>query len=208
MTRNAEVRARRVELRNDVVIEDPGGVALELLQGQWHLGFDDPVRRASFDDTDVRRANRGGARISAAEADAIRDRRTAIERALRTIHREASLAGPAAAVPWAPLGRLFEGFADIRGVGLAKTTKALHGKRPALIPILDSVVQAYLADDDPGERAPFAERGLELVRAYKRDLDRNRAALRAVRSELARRGYEVAEVRILDVLIWSAAPAS
>ena len=193
-----------VLLRNGVVIADPGEAALGLLQGQWHLGFDDAVRPAPFDETDVRRANRGGARISAGEAQAIHDRGRAIERALRTIEPEASLAAQERTVPWAALGRLFGAFADIRGVGLSKTTKALHGKRPALIPILDSVVQAYLADDDPGARAPFAERGLELTRGYKRDLDRNRAALRAIRSELARRGYCVTEVRILDVLIWSA----
>jgi hypothetical protein len=71
--------------------------------------------------------------------------------------------------------------------------------------MLDSVVQAYLRDDDPGVRAPFAERGLALVRAYKRDLDANRAALRSVRRALARRGHELGEVRILDLLIWSAA---
>ena len=107
-------------------------------------------------------------------------------------------------MPWQPLRRLFDAFADIRGVGFSKMTKALHRKRPALIPMLDSVVQKYLADDDFGPQAPFGERGLALVRGYKRDLDRNRAALRAVGRELARRDYIVTEVRILDVLIWSA----
>jgi hypothetical protein len=42
-----------------------------------------------------------------------------------------------------------------------------------------------------------------LVRGYKRDVDRNRAAFRAIRQDLARRGYDVTEVRILDLLIWS-----
>ena len=94
---------------------------------------------------------------------------------------------------------------DIRGVGLSKTTKALHWKRPALIPLLDSVVQSYLEDDDLGAQAPFGERALELVRGYKRDMDRNRAALRAVRRDLAKRGHPLTEVRILDLLIWSVA---
>ena len=82
-------------------------------------------------------------------------------------------------------------------------TKALHRKRPALIPMLDSVVQKYLENDDLGAQALFGERALGLVRGYKRDLDRNRAAVRAVRQELARRSYELTEVRILDLLIWS-----
>jgi hypothetical protein len=83
-------------------------------------------------------------------------------------------------------------------------TKALHPKRPALIPILDSVVQRYLVDDDVGAGAPFGERAVALVRGYKRDVDGNRSALRAVRHELARRGHALTEVRILDLLIWSA----
>ena len=82
-------------------------------------------------------------------------------------------------------------------------TKALHPKRPALIPMLDSAVQKHLAGDDLGAQAAFGERALELVRGYKRDLDRNREAVRAVRRELARRGHELTEVRILDLLIWS-----
>ena len=106
-------------------------------------------------------------------------------------------------MPWPPLRQLFDAFADIRGVGFSKMTKALHRKRPALVPMLDSVVQGYLEDDDPGAPAPFGERALGLVRGYKRDLDRNRAAVRAVRRELARRGHRLTEVRILDLLIWS-----
>jgi hypothetical protein len=106
-------------------------------------------------------------------------------------------------VPWLQLRQLFDAFADLRGVGLSKMTKTLHRKRPALIPMLDSVVQGYLADDDPGAKAPFGERALGLVRGYKRDLDVNRVPLRAVRRELAKRSHPLSEVRVLDLLIWS-----
>jgi hypothetical protein len=111
-------------------------------------------------------------------------------------------------VPWLPLRELFDAFAEIRGVGCSKMTKALHRMRPALIPLLDSVVQRYLEDDDPGARAPFGERALGLVRGYKHDLDRNRASMRAIRGELARRGRPLTEVRILDLLIWAAETAA
>jgi hypothetical protein len=186
-----------VELRNGVVVSDPLGVALGFL-----AAWSDPPGDVSarFGEPDLRLANRGGARISAAEIAAVLERRRGIERALRAIPPDASLAEP---VPWAALGRLFDGFADIRGVGLAKATKALHPKRPALIPLLDSLVQKHLADDDLGPRTPFSERALALVRGYKRDLDHNRAALRTLRRELARRGEELTEVRVLDILIWS-----
>ena len=111
-------------------------------------------------------------------------------------------------VPWLPLRQLFNALADIRGVGLAKMTKALYPKRPALIPMLDSIVQKYLQDDDLGAHAPFGERALGLVHGYKRDLDRNWAALRTVRQELAERSYLLTEVRILDLLILSAQTAA
>jgi hypothetical protein len=193
-----------VHLRHDIRIEDPLHVVLGYLEA-WRFEVGDAS--ASFGEPDLRLANRGGARISAAEIEAILERREAIERALLGVGAGASLAG-ARSVPWASLRQLFDAFADIRGVGLSKTTKALHPKRPALIPMLDSVVQRYLTDDDPGVGAPFGERAVSLVRGYKRDLDRNGAALRALRRELTRRGYDLAEVRMLDLLIWSAQAAA
>lgn len=195
---------RPVVLREGVVIGDPLQVVLGFFTARWHPGARDPSPPASFGEPQLRLANRDGARISAAERAAILDRRPAIERALAAIAPHASLAAAATAVPWPPLRQLFGAFADIRGVGLSKMTKALYRKRPALIPILDSVVQRYLADDDPGAQAPFGERALGLVRGYKRDLDRNAAAVQAVRQELTARGYGLTEVRILDLLILSA----
>ena len=128
-----------------------------------------------------------------------------VERALREIHPDSSLAAATSSITWVPLTRLFDAFADIRGVGFSKMTKALHKKRPALIPMLDSVVQEYLTSDDPeaASGGTFGERATALVRSYKRDLDRNRSALRRIQRELASRGHRVTEVRILDLLIWS-----
>ena len=190
-------------LRNGVDVEDPLTTVLGFLEEQWAYDVSEVSGPGTFGEPDLRLANRGGARISAAEIAAILERRRRIEGALRAIAPDASLAGAASSVPWLPLRRLFDAFADIRGVGFSKMTKALHRKRPALIPMLDSVVQGYLEGDDLGPQAPFGERGLALVRGYKRDLDRNRAALRAVGRELARRDYIVTEVRILDLLIWA-----
>ena len=193
-----------VGLRHGIEITDPLQAVLGYVEA-WRFELGDAS--ASFGEADVRLANRGGARISAAEIALILERRRAIERALRAIPPQASLTGAANSVPWLPLRHLFDAFADIRGVGLSKMTKALHPKRPALIPMLDSVVQTYLEDDDLGAQAPFGQRALELVRGYKRDLDSNRAAVRAVRQELARRDHDLTEVRILDLLIWTVASA-
>jgi hypothetical protein len=194
--------ARTVVLRNGIDIEDPLTVVLGYIEA-WHLDAGEPSRPRSFSEADLRLANRGGARISAAEIAVVLERRRAIERALRAIAPDTSLAAAASSVPWQALMQLFDAFADIRGVGFSKMTKTLHPKRPALIPMVDSVVQEYLRDDDLGAQAPFGERALALVRSYKRDLDRNRAALRAVHRELAKRKCGLSEVRILDLLIWS-----
>jgi hypothetical protein len=192
-------------LRGGVEVEHPLELALEFLVAYSGYDIGDASGPMSFDESDPRLANRGGARISAVQIAAILERRGQIERALRRLRPDASLADAAGSIPWTPLTRLFDAFADIRGVGFSKMTKALHPKRPALIPMLDSVVQAYLTSDDPETTASgsFGERATALVGSYKHDLDRNRAALRELRRELASRGYPLTEVRILDMLIWS-----
>jgi hypothetical protein len=176
---------RPVVLRNGAGIEDPLRVVLGFLKAPSRFDVSDPLRPASFGEPDLRLANRGGARISAAQIAAILERRRAIERALRAIPASVSLSAAVNSVPWLPLRQLFDAFADIRGAGLAKMTKALYPKRPALIPMLDSMVQKYLQDDDLGAQAPIAERALGLVRGYQRDLDRNQAPVREVRQERA-----------------------
>jgi hypothetical protein len=197
-------------LRGGVEVENPLELALEFLTAYSSYEAYDSSGPASFDESDLRLANRGGARLSAAEIAAILDRRVGIERALRKVHADASLADATSSIPWIALTRLFDAFADIRGIGFSKMTKALHPKRPALIPMLDSVVHAYLAKADPARRSPgsFGERATALVRSYKRDLDRNRSALRELQEELASRTYRLTEVRILDLLIWSRSAAS
>jgi hypothetical protein len=199
-----------IVLRGGVEVEHPLELALEFLAAYSSLEADDSSGHASFDESDLRLANRGGARISAAEIAAILERRGEIERALRRVRLDASLVDATSSIPWIPLTRLFDAFADIRGVGFSKMTKALHRKRPALIPMLDSVIQAYLASGDPGtpSSGSFGERATALVHSYKRDLDRNRSVLHEVQRELASRTYRLTEVRILDLLIWSVSAAT
>lgn len=190
-----------VVLRGGVAVEDPLSVVLGFLE-KWRIDIGGGPPSCSFGEADLRLANRDGARISSSEMAVVLQRRRRIERALQAIAFDASLVGSDHTVPWVALTQLFDAFADIRGVGLSKTTKTLHRKRPALIPMLDSVVQKYLADDDPGTQAPFGERAVALVRGYKSDLDRNRTALSTLRREVGR-VRELSEVRILDLLIWA-----
>jgi len=186
-------------------VDNPLELALEWVETYSSYEAEEGSGPVSFDESDLRLANRGGARISAAEIAAILERRDEIERGLREIRPDSSLAAATSSIAWVPLTRLFDAFADIRGVGFSKMTKALHKKRPALIPMLDSVVQQYLTGDEPevASSGTFGERATALVRSYKRDLDRNRSALRRMQRELARREHRLTEVRILDLLIWS-----
>jgi hypothetical protein len=195
-------------LRRGIEVDNPLRLALEFLEAYGVEAGD--FSPASFDESDLRLANRAGARISAAEIAAILERRSQIERALGEIHPRASLADPTPSIPWASLTELFDAFADIRGIGFSKMTKALHRKRPALIPMLDSFLQAYLTQDDLDARSSgtFGERTTALVRTDKEELDRNRSALRELQRELANREYRLTEVRILDLLIWSVAAAT
>ena len=55
-----------VYLRNDVSIQDPLGVVLGFLE-RWAVQPADASTPTSFSEPDLRLANRGGARISAAE---------------------------------------------------------------------------------------------------------------------------------------------
>lgn len=196
-----------VVLRDGVTVEDPLAVVLGFLDAYGPPDAGDPSP-SRFGEIDLRLANCDGAGISATGIGATLERRGRIDPALRTISPDASLAGADSSVPWLPLRQLFDAFSDIRGIDYSKMTKTLHRRRPALVPVLDSVVQKYLEDDDLGHQAPFGARAIALVQGYKRDLDSNLPPLRAIRQELDGRGYGLTEVRILDVLIWSVATAA
>jgi len=89
-------------------------------------------------------------------------------------------------------------------VGLPRATKVLHEKRPALIPILDSVAERYLREvENLPRRRDFVAEGLELIRSYKRELHANAGPLRALRAELQARGFDLTECRLLDLFLWA-----
>src|SRR5262249_5502071 len=96
-----------VLLRGGTRIADPALVVLGIVQAHRFFDLDEPARPASFGEPDLRLANRGGARISAAQIAAILERQPVIEAALREIAPGAALAGPGSVVPWPALGQLF-----------------------------------------------------------------------------------------------------
>jgi hypothetical protein len=87
----------RIVLRGGLELEDPLEVTIRFVEA--YPGYDArDSRPGSFDESDLRHANRGGARISAAQIAAILERRGEIERALGSIAPDASLADDS--VPW------------------------------------------------------------------------------------------------------------
>src|SRR5262249_58558474 len=115
-----------ITLRGGIEIQNQLEVALQFLGSYASYEAGESSGPRSFDERDLRRANRGGARIAATEIAAILERRTRIERALRAIDPGASLAGAAGSIPWPALTRLFDAVPDIPGLGLSETTAALH----------------------------------------------------------------------------------
>jgi len=152
---------------------------------------------SALTESDVRTANRLMARMSTATVDAVLASKGAIEAALKRIPLGASLAG--GPVPWEALHALFAAFEGIPAVGLPRTTKILHKKRPALVPILDSVLEEYLvANHDVGSQQRLADRGIALTRAYQDELLENEDPLLLLRSALSSQGIELTECRLLD----------
>jgi hypothetical protein len=196
-----------IRLSNGTIVEEPLAVASAFIgTGNGYRNYDAaPVAQdCALTEADVRVANRSTARMSDAVVAGILSRRAEIDAALRRIPVSASLTDDWADVPWEGFRALVAAFDGVAAVGLARITKVMHRKRPALIPMLDSVVEAYLAGLDPVPRAwPRAERAVALTRTYKREMDRNQLALTCLRAEMATRGFELTECRLLDIFVWT-----
>jgi hypothetical protein len=206
-------RPAAIVLRNGVAIDDPLGTALGFFRTDAAYRVYDGLPVAAdttISESDIRVANRGGARISAAEVAALLARRAGLEAALRRIPPTASLCDPEDEISWAALADLYRAADGVRGVGLGKLTKFLHKKRPRLVPMLDTVVVRYLrsVDELPPDGTALGELATALTRSFKRDLDPNLAAIRAVQRELAARGVELTECRLLDLFVWEHAGPS
>jgi uncharacterized protein DUF6308 len=94
-------------------------------------------------------------------------------------------------------------FEGIKGKyhGPATSTKLLHVKRPALIPVCDSFVQERLGTRPSMDLAEV----VEFIRVQGR---KNLNELLTVQRWLSRRGIERTLVRVLDALLWSTHPES
>ena len=195
-----------LRLRNGVVLHEPLELALLFLQHDYgYRTYDSQPTRADAEwrREDAQIANRAGARMSSREIDALMGRAETIEDALRRIPGDLSLAAPSAEIPWDALHDLFAAVGGIPGIGLAKATKALHKKRPHLIPMLDSFVAGYLRSVEEIPVGDFADEALGLTQSYKVDLDANSDTLVSVQHGLNEQGFTLTLCRILDLYTWA-----
>jgi Family of unknown function (DUF6308) len=98
------------------------------------------------------------------------------------------------------LAALF-GAVIAKGIGIARATKLLHIKRPALIPVCDSYVLGLMGIPIVG-----ADSGVALVehlRAVRKEL---LPVLLDLQKRLRHQGCDRTLVRIVDSLLWSAYP--
>ncbi len=187
-----------------MTLDDPLDAALTFVarDGSYQAYDLAPV---AADDTlteqDVRTANRIIARMGAPEITAILSRREQVEAALAAIPTDASLTS--AVIPWRALGDLYQALEGLPRIGLPRITKVLHKKRPALIPILDSVVEQYLIGVGGPVGGTIAERAVRLTQHYKSELDATIDVLQCVKSALAQRSVNLTECRLLDVYVWA-----
>lgn len=98
------------------------------------------------------------------------------------------------------LAALFETVIG-KGIGIARATKVLHIKRPALIPVCDSYVLGLMGIPNAG-----AESGVALVEHLRSIRKELLPTLLECQAGLNRRGIDRTLVRIVDSLIWSAYP--
>lgn len=196
-----------IVLRNGTRIDDALAMALEFVEQDGSYQSYDLARVEQDDvltESDIRVANAMIARMSPRVISDIYARAPVINAALAGVPPSASLAEPDDEIPWRALEELMRAIGGIPEVGLPRQTKVLHKKRPALIPILDSVLETYLRRVDGLRRTGDGARdAIELVRSYKRELDANLVAIQTLRSELRQRGIDLTECRLLDLFLWA-----
>lgn len=108
--------------------------------------------------------------------------------------------------------RLLEAAVSVPGVLVPVATKILHRKRPTLIPMLDAVIINYYAEaigqpelrNRKEDKARAASVGMTVLEAFRRDLLAVRDTVGDLVIMLAGHGFDLTDVRVLEVLLWIA----
>jgi hypothetical protein len=108
------------------------------------------------------------------------------------------------------LRNLLHAAVQASGVLIPVATKVLHRKRPSLIPMLDNVILThYLNDHGRQDLLPAlqdkcraADVAMTVLDFFLEHLKKELTPIEQLRQELAREGYVLTQVRIVEVLVW------
>jgi hypothetical protein len=97
--------------------------------------------------------------------------------------------------------KLIELFSEASWIGRGKTTKVLYKKRPAFVPIIDSVVGDFLRKNFPyrlREVSPITD----VLHFYRELLVARSQPLEHIKANLRKQGFLLSRSRVLNFLIW------
>jgi hypothetical protein len=106
----------------------------------------------------------------------------------------------------AGISEAIAGMANVPRVKLSSATKILHKKRPGLIPVLDTVVEAQYFPKwcQPVPGRGWGDYAVGLIRVFHLDMLSVALELRELEYELEAAGTPLTPCRILNVLMWIA----
>ena len=109
-----------------------------------------------------------------------------------------------------PLRELLHAAVQTKHALVPVATKVLHRKRRSLIPMLDNVVVRHYLNTDahrallPGtqDKARAADIAMTALDLFRTDLVHAEGAIDDLRESLDQHGFELSQVRVLEVLVW------
>lgn len=99
------------------------------------------------------------------------------------------------------VGKLFDVLDACHQIGIAKITKVLHKKRPAFIPVIDSLLMAWMCRNCFAAPRRYPSNP-DLLPVFKDLLIDNAAALAPIHANICQRGFVITKARLLDFLLF------
>jgi hypothetical protein len=198
-------------IRDGLIFEDPEARIREYCEIEVYYGYDD---RHSVNDTismqDIEAANNLYAMIDRYDKGESR----------RLLGKSKEIANTLTSLPNRPIydydeeewrkirssiRNLFTTFMGVHGIGLAKTTKILHLKRPELFPIIDRLVAKLLLDIIIGDnKRKDIENGLNALDISRKIILNNLNEFKKLQSSLSDLQIKLSIMRLFDILCWTA----
>lgn len=141
--------------------------------------------------------------ISGNTARQIWENRKPVEDSLRRIGSSASIADVVDKIPWDEVGHCVDGICRVPRAKLAVASKILHKKRPALIPMMDSVIIGYYSPLIQKQAGSLGQYAAHIMRVFRCDLLSVHDELEAMSTFATALGKPITVCRALEVLIWA-----